>query len=153
MSKNTDQYKQSAERLTLENADLQSKLDAQIAEVKKEKLARKTIESKLQLSEDEVSEVRSSMASMQKLMDERKRKSDAERAQFDAELDELKKAHETELLVLKDKLTRLKADTSEAQLERVKQIEQDLVAEWTSKMQQALDQADQKYERKVGDDF
>ena len=101
VSKNTDQYKQTVERLTLENADLQSKLDAHIADLKKEKLARKTVESKLQLSEDEVSEVRASMASMQKLMDERKRKSDAERAHFDTELDELKKAHETELLVLR----------------------------------------------------
>lgn len=137
------------ERLTVENADLQAKLDTQIAEVKKEKSARKSVESKLQLSEDEVSEVRANLASMQKLMDERKRKAESERAQFDAELDELKKTHQTELLVLKDKLARLKSDSSEAQNERIKQIEEDLVAEWRGKMEQALEQTEQKYERKV----
>lgn len=144
-----DQYKQNVERLTLENADLQTKLDTYTAELKKERLARKSIESKLQLSEDEVSEVRSNLTSMQKLMDERKRKADSERAQFDVELDELKKSHQTELLVLKDKLARMKADSSEAQSERVKQIEEDLVAEWSAKMDKALEQTEQKYERKV----
>jgi chromosome segregation ATPase len=150
VSKNTDQHKQNAERLTLENADLQTKLDTQAAEFKKEKLARKSIESKLQLSEDELGEARSNLTSMQKLMDERKRKHESDRAQFELEIDELKKAHHTEQLVLKDKLARLKADTSEAQAERVKQIEEELVAEWRAKLEQALEQAEQKYERKVG---
>lgn len=149
VSKNTDQYKQSMERLTLENADLQTKLDTTSSELKKERLARKSIESKLQLSEDEVSEVRSNLTSMQKLMDERKRKAESDRAQFDVELDELKKTHQTELLVLKDKIARMKADSSEAQSERVRQIEEDIVAEWRAKMEQALEQAEQKYERKV----
>lgn len=149
MSKNTDQYKQSVERLSVENAELQTKLDTFTAELKKERVARKSVEAKLQLSEDEVTEVRANVASMQKLMDERKRKAESDRAQFDVELDELKKSHQTELLVLKDKIARMKADSSEAQSERVRQIEEDLVTEWRTKMEQALEQAEQKYERKV----
>lgn len=150
MSKNTDEYKQTVERLTVENADLQAKVDTNTTELKKERLARKNVESRLQLSEDEVVEVRANLSAIQKLLDERKRKSDAERAQYDAEIDELKKSHETELLVLKDKLARLKADSSEAATEHIRQIEEDLVAEWRAKMQTALEQAERKHERKVG---
>ncbi len=104
VSKNTDMHKQTAERLVIENADLQTKLDNIIAENKKERQLRKGLEAKINLNEEEVNELRSNLNSYQKLVEEKKRKHELEKALFTRELEDLKAAHEKEIVELKEKL-------------------------------------------------
>jgi hypothetical protein len=149
VSKNTDTHKQNAERLTVENADLQTKLDTIVSEMKKERQLRKSLETKLSLNEDEMNEMRNTLTNSQKALDERKRKSEQEKHAFENELDELKRQHSTEMNVLKERLQKFRSNAAEAQSEQLKQIEADMNREWQAKLDKAVVQLEQKYERQL----
>ncbi|CAF0730058.1 unnamed protein product [Brachionus calyciflorus] len=151
VSKNTDQYKQNSERLLVENADLQTKLDTVLAELKKERQLRKTYETKNQLNEEEINELKSSLVNSQKMLEERKRKFESDRLLFDQELDELKKSNLAEVNALKEKLLKAKNNLSESQSEQIKQIENDLNHEWQIKLEKLLQQNESKHERKISE--
>jgi len=61
VSKSTDGYKQEAERLVVENASLQAKLDSLSGELKKERAARKGEESRVGGLVEEVAELRAGL--------------------------------------------------------------------------------------------
>lgn len=149
VSRNTDQHKQNVERLLVENADLQTKHDTVMAELKKERQLRKSNETKLQLNEEEMAELRTSLANGQKINDERRKKIELDRAQFDREIEELKRSHADELEALKEKLNRLRTNANDSQAEKMKQIEDDLNREWQAKLEKTQEQIEQKYERRL----
>ena len=149
VSKNTDSYKQNSERVLIENADLQTKLDAALNELKKEKQLRKSLETKAQLTDEELNELRANLTASQKLIEEKKRKLDQDKEVFDAESDEMKRLHANEVNILKEKLSRMKSNASEVQSEQVKQIEADLNRDWQLKLDKAVAQLEQKYERRL----
>ena len=149
VSKNTDSYKQNSERVLIENADLQTKLDAALNELKKEKQLRKSLETKAQLTDEELNELRVNLTASQKLIEEKKRKLDQDKEVFDAESDEMKRLHANEINILKEKLNRMKSSASEVQSEQVKQIEADLNRDWQLKLDKAVAQLEQKYERRL----
>ena len=122
VSKNTDTHKQTSERLLVENADLQTKLDTVLAEYKKERQLRKSLETKVNLNEEELNELRSNLNTNQRVLDEKKRKNELEKAQFDRELDEMKTIHLRELAELKERLNTFKTKGSELQNEQIKQV-------------------------------
>jgi len=122
VSKNTDMHKQTAERLVIENADLQTKLDNIIAENKKERQLRKGLEAKINLNEEEVNELRSNLNSYQKLVEEKKRKHELEKALFTRELEDLKAAHEKEIVELKEKLNAFRTKGNDFQIEQERKI-------------------------------
>ena len=129
VSANTDTHKQNSERLLLENADLQTKLDTALNDLKKEKQTRKNAEIKLQSNEDEINELKQSQSTNLKLLDEKKRKYEQDRFIHENELEELKKTHTNEINLLKEKITRMKNNANESQSEQLKQIEIDLNSE------------------------
>lgn len=149
VSKNTDTYKQTSERVLVENADLQTKLDAALGEIKKERQLRKSLETKTQLADEELSELRANLTASQRLLEEKRRKFDQEKESLNADAEEAKRLHAQEMSSLKDKLSRLKSSASEVQSEQVKQLEADLNREWQSKLDNALLQLEQKYERRL----
>ena len=104
VSKNTDMHKQTAERLVIENADLQTKLEKIVVECKKERQLRKDFETKINLNEEELNELHSNINSTQKLVEEKKRKHEHEKVSFIREIDDLKAVHEKEIIELKEKL-------------------------------------------------
>jgi FK506-binding protein 15 len=122
VSKNTDTHKQTSERLLVENADLQTKLDTVLAEYKKERQLRKSFETKVNLNEEELNELRSNLNTNQRVLDEKKRKNELDKAQFDRELDEMKTIHVRELAELKERLNTFKTKGSELQNEQIKQV-------------------------------
>ncbi len=147
VSKNTDMHKQTAERLVIENADLQTKLDNIIAENKKERQLRKGLEAKINLNEEEVNELRSNLNSYQKLVEEKKRKHELEKALFTRELEDLKAAHEKEIVELKEKLNAFRTKGNDFQIEQIKQLEYDLNNEWQTKFDKSIQNLEQKHER------
>lgn len=72
VSKNTDSIKQNSDRLLVENADLQTKLDTVLTELKKERHLKKTNETKLQLNEEELNELKANLTNSQKLIEEKR---------------------------------------------------------------------------------
>ena len=149
VSKNTDSHKQTSERLLVENADLQTRLDVCQAEYKKERQLRKTTEAKIGLQDEELNEMRLNLNTNMKQVDEKKRKYESDRVQFDAEIEELKKTHTQEINDLKDKLNKIKSKSSESQQASVKQAEIELTRDWQTKLDKALVQCEQKYERQL----
>ena len=149
VSKNTDTYKQTSERVLVENADLQTKLDTVMSEIKKERQLRKSIETKAQLTDEELNELRSNLTAAQRLIEEKKRKFDQDKDALNTEADELKRLHANEINLLKEKLNRLKNNANEVQSEQVKQIEADLNREWQLKLDKSMLQIEQKYERRL----
>ena len=146
VSANTDTHKQNSERLLLENADLQTKLDTALNDLKKEKQTRKNAEIKLQSNEDEINELKQSQSTNLKLLDEKKRKYEQDRFIHENELEELKKTHTNEINLLKEKITRMKNNANESQSEQLKQIEIDLNSEWQIKLDKSVLQIEQKYQ-------
>lgn len=149
VSKNTDQHKQNSERLLIENADLQTKYDNLLNEIKKEKQLRKNAEAKLQSNEEELNETKQNLQASQKLAEERKRKIEQDRVLFDGELDDLKRQHTNELNLIKERLAKARSNASESQSEQLKQMEADLNRDWEQKMEKAVQSVEQKYERKI----
>jgi hypothetical protein len=149
VSKTVDSYKQENERLLVDNADLRTKLDNTSNELKKERQLRKSLEIKIERTEEENTEFRSEMSSNQKSSEEKRRKVELEKKQLENEMDTLKRQHLTEINELKEKINKLKANSNEEQSERVNQIEADLNKEWQQRLQSALKQTEQKYERQL----
>jgi FK506-binding protein 15 len=149
VSKNTDSYKQTNERLLVENSELQTKLDNTLNDLKKEKQLRKNMELKLQSNEEELNELKQNFNQSQKLVEEKRKKLEQDRVLFDNEQEEVKRTHEIEINQLKEKLNRIKSNASESQAEQIKQIEADLTREWQSKLDQTVATLEQKNERKL----
>lgn len=149
VSKNTDSHKQQSERLLIENADLQTKLDTISAEYKKERQLRKSLETKMNLNDEELNELRTNIANSQRGNDEKKRKYEMDKAQLDREIDDLKLVHTKEINELKDRLNQFKTKGSELQTEQIKQVEFDLNREWQAKLDKTILQTEQKYERQL----
>ena len=151
VSKNTDQYKQNYDRILLENADLQTKLDTLMAELKKERQLRKTHETKNELNEEEISELKSSLTQIQKLLEEKKKKFESDRLLFDQEMEEIKKSHSAEINQYKDKLLKARNNLNDLQKEQIKQVEEDLNREWEVKMDKIIQQNETKFMRKISE--
>lgn len=149
ISKNTDSYKQNSERLVVENAELQAKLDTCIVEYKKEKQLRKTVEAQVSFNDDEISELRTSLLASQKHIEDKKKKFDLDRARFDLELDELKQSHAIEINDLTDKINKLKTKAMESIQQQMKQSELELNNEWQIKLDKTALQLEQKHERQI----
>ena len=149
VSKNSDFYKQNSERLTLENADIQIKIDNSLAEFKKEKQLRKTLENQNFQKDEEIYELGSSLAINQKLLEEKKRKLDKERSDFEIEIEEIKSGHILEINEMKEKMNRSKSKNKESQQEIFKETEFELNNEWQLKLDTSISQMEQKNERSI----
>ena len=149
VSKNTDQYKQTNERLLVENADLQTRFDTLVTEFKKERQLRKSIETKMSLGEEEANETKANVLNYQKVIEERKKKHEQDRVLFEAEISELKKAHTIELNELKEKLSRIRAQNAENQSEQMKQIEADLNKDWQVKIDKLILKLNEKHDKET----
>lgn len=149
VSKNSDMYKQNSERLIVENADIQTKLDNCLAEFKKEKQLRKSLEAEKSLKDEEINELRASLATNQKQAEEKKRKFDTDRSNFESEMEEIKSVHILDINEMKEKLNKFKSKTSENQQEMFKQTELELNNEWQSKLDKSILQLEQKNDRSI----
>jgi len=107
VSKSTDGYKQEAERLVVENASLQAKLDSLSGELKKERAARKGEEGRVGGLVEEVAELRAGLVAAGKKGDEAKRRLEEERARMEAEGEEAKRLHAAEIGEFKEKLNKV----------------------------------------------
>ena len=100
-AKNTD-------KLISENLELQTQLDISIAELKIERHLKKSIDAKMNVNKEEISELRLSLEEFQRQNDERKRKSDSDRLmlqlEYDAKIEELIRLNALELNDIKEKL-------------------------------------------------
>jgi len=149
VSQNTDGYKQTSERLVVENAELQTKLDSLLVELKKERQLRKAVETELGVSGETTVELRANLAASQKIVEDRKRKAEVDRLQMENEMEELKRTHVMEMNEMKDRLNKLKSKSTEVYQEQLNQTELDLNKEWQIKLDKSLLLQQQKHERQT----
>lgn len=97
-----------ADKLISENLELQTQFDICVAELKIERHLKNSIDAKMNVNKEEISELRLSLEEFQKQNDERKRKSDSDRLmlqlKYDAEIEEINRLHALELKEIREKL-------------------------------------------------
>ena len=85
------------------------------------------------------------------LMNERKRKMIAAKKQWDEEMEELKQTHESEVSQLKERLKKEKQSANDAASDQVSRVERDLEEQWRMKSERMVNQAEDKWRRKMDD--
>ena len=134
MSKTVDSVKQNQERLLVENAELQTKLDKALNDLKTDKTSRKQADKYVYERDEEILELNANLKDL---------------ASLENQLDDMKKSHSNELKQLNEKLSKMRSNASESLSEQLKQIESDLNRDWQTKLDQQLEQAELKFQRKL----
>ena len=147
ISKSYDTEKNEIERLKLDNLEHKSKLEALNEEFKKERQHKKQIELEFARVKEERHELKDEISNYEKLLNEKRAKYDADKKQFELDMDEVKQQFTSEIKELKEKLTKYRNNTNEINKEQSKQLEADLTNEWKIKLEKALKLQEQKYER------
>jgi hypothetical protein len=110
-SEGGDEEDSAIRKLTEEVADLQNQLEICTADLKIERTIRKSIESRLAKSVEEVKELQAALESSNRQVEERKRKFDVDTLMLnlkrDAEIEEMSRLHVIETDELKEKLKKV----------------------------------------------
>jgi FK506-binding protein 15 len=149
VSQNTDAHKQTIDRLKLDNADLQTKLDSSLNDFKQEKTLRKTVQLKFQQQDEEILELRSQLTQQVKLNEERKKKYEEEKMNNDQDVEEQRKITTAQIQALKERLKRYRDNAEEAEREQIATIEEDLKIEWQKRLDKAIKTSEDRAERKI----
>ena len=147
ISKSYDTEKNEIERLRLDNLEQKSKMEALMDEFKKERQHKKQLELELGRVKEERHEFKEEINNFEKLLNEKRAKYEADKKQYENDMEETKQQFTSEIAELKEKLTKYRNNTNELNKEQTKQLEADLTNEWKIKLEKALKQQEQKYER------
>lgn len=144
-----------AARATEELASLQAAAGGSTAKMeelarahKEEKQLRKDAAQRLETLEDELAEAQTGFESTTKKSEALKKKAAEEKARLEDELEELKTQHENELEQMKRKLRKERQSGDADASSRIENMESELTASWTDKLQRAVANNDQRWELK-----
>ncbi|BFZ20600.1 hypothetical protein BsWGS_23638 [Bradybaena similaris] len=139
------------ERLRLQKEEDGQKIISLSASIRDEKLARKSMETKLASHLEEVSELKTLNEALEKSLSERKRKATEERRKLEEDLEDAKMNYETTIEDLREKLRRQKSSVDSDTQSKMSKIEEDISREWQAKSDRMLTAAAEKYNRQLAD--
>ncbi|XP_015734102.1 FK506-binding protein 15 isoform X5 [Coturnix japonica] len=135
-----------------------NKMQAQLAELqeasedtqtrfKAEKQSRKHLDMKISALEEELTDLRVEKETLEKNLAERKKKSLAERAQAEEEMEEIRRSYQQELDKLRQLLKKARTSTDQAAAEQLSLIQAELESQWEAKCERTLASAKEQHVR------
>ncbi|XP_041368693.1 FK506-binding protein 15-like isoform X1 [Gigantopelta aegis] len=138
-------------RIKLQALDDEKKVSELTSSLRDEKHHRKSLESKLNQTQEELGDLKSSNESLERNLTERKRKANEERRKLEEDMEDMKMNLESEVQSLRDRLRKQKTSVDVATADKVAKLEEDIAQEWQEKCDKLLKSAEEKHSRVVRD--
>ncbi|XP_068422699.1 FK506-binding protein 15 isoform X2 [Clinocottus analis] len=121
------------------------------AQYRSEKQRRKEMELRVSNMEEEVQDLKTDKASLERTFSERKNKWQAERQRRDEEVEELRKSSQQEVDHLRAQLRNARTSSGSAASEQLSQLQAELEDEWKGKCEQMLGSANEQHSRQLAE--
>ncbi|EDV28124.1 uncharacterized protein TRIADDRAFT_53397 [Trichoplax adhaerens] len=142
---NAKTYKDRWDDYDKQNTDLKENLEQAIRDTKDAKNKNKNLESKLSSVRDDLSDLQQEKETLEKALEDRKKKNAADKKRLQAELDEMRSTHDEELNELHQKYLKQKSSTNLTQ--EIARVEEDLEARWNKKSSDMVASWKDKYNK------
>ncbi|XP_068020303.1 FK506-binding protein 15 isoform X2 [Melanerpes formicivorus] len=134
-------------KLQAQLAELQEASEDTQGRLKAEKQSRKQLDVKVTALEEELTDLRLEKETLEKSLAERKKKSLAERAQAEEEMEELRRSYQQELDKLRQLLKKARTSTDQAAAEQLTLLQAELESQWEARCERALASAKEQHLR------
>lgn len=146
-SNDTVRLQEELEALRTQKIDDSQKISELSTNFKEEKQRRKHLENKLTQIQEEFNDIKSANETLERNLNDRKKKAADEKRTREEEYEESKEQMEREIQTLREKLRKTKTSTDVATAEQVSQVEEELSREWKEKCDKLVANQQQKHKR------